>query len=153
MEMTKKRTGGSRSLFPSLMIDFFGHRLFEPGFFDIDEVFGKGVNNIPLANIVETKNDYRIELCIPGFDKNDFRLNVENGVLTISSEKKEERKEEEENYRRREFSYEGFSRSFQLPENVTEDKINAKYDNGLLQVTVPKKEVSVSKAKKMISVS
>jgi len=85
--------------------------------------------------------------------KDDFKVDVENGILTISSEMQEEKKDEDKNYRRREFSCSSFSRTFSLPENVDENNINAKYDNGMLQVTIPKKEVTSSKQKKQISVA
>jgi HSP20 family protein len=85
--------------------------------------------------------------------REDFKVDVENGALTISSEKEEEKKEEEKNYKRREFVYNKFSRTFQLPENIDENSINARYDNGMLQVTIPKKEIKESKQKKEIKVS
>jgi HSP20 family protein len=94
-----------------------------------------------------------LELAAPGMDKKDFKVNVENGTLTISAEKKEESKEEKKNYTRREYSYSSFSRSFRLPENCTAEKIDAKYDNGILRVTLPKKQMTLSQPAKEIKVS
>lgn len=108
---------------------------------------------IPDANIVENEKDFRIELAAPGLEKKDFKIEVSNGILSVSAEKEKEEKEEKENYRRREFSYSSFSRSFALPDNSLPDKIDAKYENGILRLSLPKKEVTVSKPKKEIKVS
>lgn len=107
----------------------------------------------PSVNIIESSKEYKVELAAPGLEKKDFKIEVDNRVLTISSEKEEERNEEDENFRRREFSYSSFSRSFQLPEDVIADKIDAKYDEGVLKLSIPKKEESMSKPKKQIKVS
>ncbi len=108
---------------------------------------------MPDANIVENEKDFRIELAAPGLEKKDFKIEVSNGILSVSAEKEKEEKEEKENYRRREFSYNSFSRSFALPDNSLPDKIDAKYENGILRLSLPKKEVTVSKPKKEIKVS
>ena len=94
----------------------------------------------PPVNIHETKESYHLELNAPGRNKEDFNLNVENGLLTISFEKKEESKSEEYKTVRREFSYKSFSRSFNLDQKVDAAKIQAKYENGLLKILLPKKE-------------
>jgi HSP20 family protein len=103
---------------------------------------------IPPVNIEETNKEFKIDLCVPGMKREDFKVDVESGALTISSEKEEEKKEEDEKFKRREFSYHKFSRTFQLPENIDENNINAKYDNGILLVTIPKKEETKPKQKK-----
>jgi HSP20 family protein len=108
---------------------------------------------MPPANIIEGEKEYRLELSVPGFRKEDFNIDIEQGVLTISSERKEESNKEEKNYSRKEFSYSSFSRTFQLPENCDENSINAKYDNGVLQLTIPKKEVATAKPKKQIKIT
>ena len=92
-------------------------------------------------------------MAAPGLERKDFKVEVENGMLCISSEKEEESKEEKKNYTRREYSYNSFSRSFTLPDNSLPDKINAKYENGVLHITLPKKEVTVQKLAKEIKVS
>ena len=110
-------------------------------------------NNVPSVNITENEKEYKIEMAAPGLERKDFKVEVENGVLCISSEKEEESKEEKKNYTRREYSYNSFSRSFSLPDNLVPDKINAKYENGVLNITLPKKEVKASKPIKEIKVS
>jgi HSP20 family protein len=108
---------------------------------------------IPSVNVTETSNEFKIEVAAPGLEKKDFKIEIENGMLTISSEKEEEKKEEGKDWIRKEFSYNQFSRSFQLPENIVADKIDAKYENGLLKVALPKKEITVVNPKKEIKVS
>lgn len=150
---TRSRRNGNGGLFPALRNDFITNRFFTPRLFDFDENFLDGGLNSPPANISETDKEFKLDLSVPGMKRDDFKVDVEDGVLTISSEKEEKKTENENNFRRREFSYSSFSRSFTLPENVDENNINAKYDNGMLQVTIPKKEVTVSKQKKEIKVS
>jgi HSP20 family protein len=149
----KKRDG---SLFPSLVSDFFNaERLFGPGFLDINGglIDREKAIVLPDANIIENEKDFKIELAAPGLNRDDFKVEIEDGVLCVSAEKEEEQEEDRKNYRRREFSYRSFSRSFTLPENSVSDKIDAKYENGILRVVIPKKEVSVSKPVKEIKVS
>ncbi|MCK7553879.1 Hsp20/alpha crystallin family protein [Chitinophaga sedimenti] len=91
-----------------------------------------------------------MDVVAPGFDKADFKLNLDKQVLTISVDKKTEQKEETEKQIRREFSTRSFKRSFTLDENVDAEKINAKYENGVLKVTLPKKEVKQEPAKEIV---
>jgi Molecular chaperone (small heat shock protein) len=102
------------------------------------------------VNIRETKDAYVLDVVAPGFEKGDFKINLDGQTLTISSEKKTEQKVENEKQIRREFSFRSFSRSFTLDENVDADKINAKYDNGVLKLTLPKKEAKQETAKEII---
>ncbi len=105
--------------------------------------FGKWTNesyNFPPVNIHETSEAYHLELNAPGRNKEDFKVNVEDGLLTISYEKKEETKSEDYKTVRREFSYRSFKRSFNLDQNVDATGIQAKYENGVLKLLVPKKE-------------
>ncbi len=92
------------------------------------------------VNIHETNDGFHIELNVPGRNKEDFKLNAEKGLLTISYEKKEEA--EQKNYKtlRREFSTKSFKRTFSIDDNINVDGIQAKYENGLLNVYLPKKE-------------
>src|SRR5688572_27080161 len=140
---------------PSLLTDFFDNRrLFSPIVHDLEDRlldFGWSAK-IPSANIKENGSDFKIELAAPGLEKKDFKIEVDNGILTISSEKKEEKTDEKENYRRQEFSYNYFKRSFELPENSNPDNIDAKYENGVLKLTLPKKVVTPAKPKKEIAV-
>ena len=105
----------------------------------IGEVVGSDfVNNNPSVNIVESENETRIELAAPGLEKKDFQLQVEENKLVIQVEKSAEKSEETESFRRREFSYRGFSRSFDLDNNTDQENISASYSNGILAVTLPK---------------
>jgi HSP20 family protein len=149
----RKNRNGNSGLFPSLRNNFFTDRFFTPRLFDLDDDFITGDISSPPANITETNKEFLLDLSVPGMKREDFELEVENGVLTISSEKEEEKKEEDKNYHRREFSYTSFSRTFTLPDNVDENNISAKYDNGMLKITLPKSETTVSKPKKEIKVS
>jgi HSP20 family protein len=147
MSLLVKRSG---NLFPSFVSDFFDTDLLSPELFNFE---GSMVSNLPSVNITEGDKNFKIELAAPGFEKKDFKVETDNGMLTISSEKEKEDKEETDNYRRREFSYSSFRRSFQLPENSIQDKIEAKYENGVLKLTLPKKEISISKPKKEIKIA
>jgi HSP20 family protein len=132
-----------------LTTPFFGGSLSNfPGSF-----LSGAMNQMPSANIEETSNEYIVELSAPGLKRDDFRIDLEDGLLTISSEKEEEKKDKDKNFRRREFSYSSFTRSFSLPENVEEDKISASYSDGILHVTIPKKEATVKRPKKEIKIS
>lgn len=141
--------------FPSLISDFFGSdNLFTTDTLDRDLFQWSGTLKVPSVNIREQERDFSFELAAPGLSKNDFHVEVDSdGVLTVSAEKQEEKKEQEDHFTRREFSYSSFSRSFRLPENALGDKVDAKYENGILKLTVPKKAASVPKAKKEIQVS
>lgn len=109
---------------------------------------------IPAVNIKETENDFEVDMAAPGMNKEDFKIELNNNVLTISSEKQTENETKEgKNVTRREFSYQSFSRSFTLPAIVETDQISAKYENGLLRVNIPKKEEAKPKPMKQIQVS
>ncbi len=109
---------------------------------------------IPSVNIKENENEFEVEMAAPGMTKDDFKIELNNSVLTISSEKQTNNQSKEgENVTRREFSYQSFSRSFTLPVIVETDKITAKYENGLLRVNIPKKEEAKPKPLKQIKVS
>jgi HSP20 family protein len=108
--------------------------------------------SMPSVNVRETDKSFELDFAAPGLSKKDFKITVDNGVLTISSEKKEEKEEVEKDYTRREFSYNSFSRSFTLPENVNEEDVKAAYEDGILKLHIAKKNVTVSKAKKAIEV-
>ena len=96
--------------------------------------------NFPPVNIHENENSYEVELSVPGRSKEDFKISLEQGLLTISFEKKEENKTEGQKTLRREFSYQSFTRSFNLDETINAENIQAKYENGILNIMLPKKE-------------
>ena len=94
----------------------------------------------PAVNISENTNDYELELNVPGRNKEDFKVTFDSGILTISFEKKEESKEETSKFIKKEFSAQSFKRSFTLDEKINAEAISAKYDNGILALTLPKVE-------------
>ena len=104
---------------------------------------------MPAVNVEETEKEYRIEVAAPGLEKDNLKVSVDEGVLTISAERKTEEKEEKNNFIRREFGYTSFRRSFTLPEETNTEKIAAKHNNGVLTITVPKAEVKVQPAKEV----
>jgi HSP20 family protein len=109
---------------------------------------------IPAVNIKETENEFEVDMAAPGMNKEDFKIELNNNVLTISSEKQTENETKEgKNVTRREFSYQSFSRSFTLPAIVETDQITAKYENGVLRVNIPKKDEAKPKPMKQIAVS
>lgn len=111
---------------------------------------------LPAVNVMETNDDFKIEVAAPGMNKHDFKVELDNNVLTISSEREEsqEQTDKEGNYTRKEFSYQSFQRNFSLPETkVHGDKITARYEDGLLKVTVPKREEAKVKPAKQIEVA
>lgn len=150
-QLAKKRGNGDGSSFPTWRNNFFPSRFFNTGLTDFDDFWNKGMS-VPPANIEETDKEFKLDLCVPGMNKEDFKIDAEHGVLSISSESKEESTSEEKNYSRKEFSYSSFSRSFALPDNIDEDKIGAKYQDGVLHVTIPKKEVAPPTPKKQIKI-
>lgn len=146
---TKKRNG---RLLPKFMDDFFNNDRF---LFDFNGTYPdlNFKNFLPEANIVETKKEFQIELAAPGLDKKDFNIEMKNGMLTISAEKEEETKNEDKNYLSREFSYSSLYRSFVLPDNILADKIDAKYENGVLKLKLPKSEASMTEPVKHIKIN
>ena len=101
---------------------------------------------IPLVNIRETADHYEVDMAAPGMSKNDFRVELDGNLLTITSEKNSTQEQENEKYTRREFSYGSFKRSFHLDDMINRDKISASYVDGVLKVTLPKKEESMKKS-------
>ena len=125
--------------------------IFEPFFNDNFWGLNSKWNNIPAANIIEEDNDYALEIAAPGYDKKDFKIDLDNNVLTVSSQKEEKHEEQNKDYNRREFAAHSFSRSFTLPETIESEKIKATYENGILHIILPKVE-EVKKEKKEIEI-
>jgi HSP20 family protein len=96
--------------------------------------------NFPAVNISETNDNYELEFNVPGRKKEDFKITVDKNILTVSFERKEENKDENKQFIKREFVTQSFKRSFTLDEKINADDINAKYENGILFLTLPKKE-------------
>jgi len=131
------------SFFPTLsswMDDFFPENGFKTAM--------KGLT-VPAVNVKESKDAFKLNVAAPGFKKEDFKLEVKNGYLTISGETKEEKEDKDETFTRREYSYNTFSRSFSLPENVNGDAIAAQYADGVLKVTMPKKKADEKPVKQI----
>jgi len=125
--------------------DFFGNMLNGNFFSKWDRDLTE--TDFPRVDIVEEKDAYKITADVPGMDKKDIKVEVENEVLTISGEKKEEKTEKDKNrYYHLERSYGAFSRSFKLPENVSSENIEAKYNNGVVELKLNKKEIAKPKA-------
>lgn len=113
-----------------------------------DDIFEKDLSNksfykayAPAANIIETEQEFRLELAAPGFSKEDFKITLDKNILTVSSEKETEQKDE--NYTRYEFSYGKFSRSFALPKSIDIEHITAGGENGILRISLPKKKEEI----------
>ncbi len=132
------------------------YKMLNPMFSDVfNDFFNQGINGInhrlPAVNISENADAFKIELAAPGISKEDFKINLEKDVISISTEKKQETKEENTQYTRKEFSYHSFKRSFTLPENANKEDIKAEYKDGVLHIAIPKikatqelvKEISV----------
>ena len=100
----------------------------------------RSVAKTPAVNIAETENEFYIELAVPGLKKEDFKINLEKNVLSVSAEKKAKNVEEGKKYSKREYSYNSFVRSFTLPESADYGKIDAEYTDGVLKLNVAKKE-------------
>jgi len=107
----------------------------------------------PAANILEHPESFELNLAAPGLKKEDFKINLDNNVLTISSDLENEKHEEGKNFTRKEFFYGSFSRSFTLPKTINIDKIQAEYENGILTVMLPKKDEAKVDIKKEIKIS
>ncbi|NHE59721.1 Hsp20/alpha crystallin family protein [Cyclobacterium plantarum] len=142
-----KRNG---SFWPKAISDLLGSDNwpeFDNRFYDWDQKF-----EIPSVNIKETEKEFQIEVAAPGFEKKDFKIESSEGVLTIQAEKEIKKEEDKEEIKRQEFSYASIKRSFSLPENAESDKIEAKYENGILMLEIPKLKQVVAPAKKEIKV-
>ncbi|HSI74458.1 MAG TPA: Hsp20/alpha crystallin family protein [Lunatimonas sp.] len=152
MNLTLRKNGNFPSLFPELVSpSLFGDRDWFD--FDLDMMPARLGVNIPTANVSESANEYKLELAAPGLQRKDFNLEIDNHNLKISAELEEEKETEEVGYSRKEYSFNSFCRNFSLPENVREDGIQAKYENGILKITIPKKKETPLKPVKKIAVT
>ncbi|MFN7118364.1 MAG: Hsp20/alpha crystallin family protein [Saprospiraceae bacterium] len=133
-----KSNGSFRPVFPTFFDDFFTKGLFDWG----AQNFSLTNTTIPAVNIYESNDGFTVEVAAPGMRKEDFHVELENETLKISSQVEAQNElRESERYTRREFSYQSFQRTFHLPKSIVDDaNIQAKYENGILQVLIPKKE-------------
>ena len=146
--MTKQALTTTTERFPALFDDFF-----KPW----NEWFGNdnrfwGTVRVPSVNITENKDEYNVSLAVPGMKKDDFKIDVNGNMLTISCEKDETKEDKDKKYTRKEYSYTSFSRSFTLPEEINREKIDARYEDGLLKISLPRKEEVKKFAAKQIAV-
>lgn len=136
--------------FPTLFDRFFENDLFDWS----NRNYSTTDTTLPSVNIKESSADFEVELAAPGFIKSDFKIELNNDMLTISSEKKIENETREgQQFARREFSYQSFTRSFSLPNSADSEKIKARYENGILRVTIPKKEEARPKPSRQIAIA
>lgn len=132
---------------PEFIEDFFNNK-------DLSNIFEFNRPSMPAVNVIEGKEEFRIEVAAPSLKKEDFKVDLDNDVLTISSEKEEEESDKsDEKFMRKEFKYCAFKRSFTLPDTADEEKISATYKDGVLYISIPKKEDAKEKAPKTITIS
>ncbi|NHM06279.1 Hsp20/alpha crystallin family protein [Flavobacterium sp. CYK-4] len=134
------------NFFPALMEEFF-----RPDWMGGSQ--NPNALSVPPVNIRETETAFEVELSAPGKQKEDFNIEIDNDMLTISSEHKTENTTEEGKYTRKEFSFSAFRRSFTLPETVKSDDISASYENGILKISLPKREEALPKPKRLIEIA
>jgi HSP20 family protein len=134
---TRALTRNGGETLPSLFSD-----LFRPWNDWVNEgsSFMGGTLNVPAVNITDNKDDFKVSLAVPGMKKEDFNIDVEGNMLTISCEKEDKKEEEDAKYTRKEYNYSSFCRSFTLPDEVNKEKIDARYEDGVLKLVLPKKE-------------
>jgi HSP20 family protein len=121
---------------PRNFVDEFFNDSYLPRFLD----WNYESTNTPAVNVEETEKEYQIEVAAPGLEKEDFKVNIDRNVLTISSTKENKNEEKRDGYLRREFNYNSFSRAFTLPDNTETTKIKASHKNGVLSISIPKVE-------------
>lgn len=135
---------------PSLFNEFFRGDWFDHADFN----YALNDSTLPSVNIREDNDKYELEVAVPGMEKDDFKVELNNNMLIVSSEREVKKEEKENNYTRREFSYQTFTRSFRLPENKVEGgKISASYKDGILNISVPKREEAKVKPVRMIKIA
>ena len=145
-----RRNGSLLNQWPNLFDDFFNRDLVNWN----SSNFSNTDTTIPAVNIKETAENYEIEVAAPGMTKKDFKVELDGNLLTISSERAHQEEGENERYSRKEFSYQSFQRTFNLQKDVVDiDKIQARYENGLLQLSIPKKDEAKQKPRKLIQIS
>ena len=138
-------TISTRSFWP-----FYTPNIFNDDFFP---VLTDNASTMPAVNIRDNEKNYVLDLAIPGIERKDLKVDINEDVLTISSESKNETEERRDGYKRKEFSYSSFSRSFYIPENVNREKIEANYKDGVLSVELPKQEEDKNKITREVKIS
>ncbi len=146
--MTLMKRASSLPIMDTLLTDLWNTDLRNTDKFFGDDFFQRPV--LPAVNIKELDTSYEIEMAAPGFSKDDFKIAIEKGMLTVSSEKREEKEEKKPNYTRREFYFNNFRRSFTLPEDVNENGVHAEYKEGVLLLKLDKVKEPAKPAKKVL---
>jgi len=146
--MTLMKRASSLPIMDTLLTDLWNTDLRNTDRFFGDDFFQRPVS--PAVNIKELDTSYEIEMAAPGFNKDDFKIAIERGMLTVSSEKREEKEEKKPNYTRREFYFNNFSRAFTLPEDVNENGVHAEYKEGVLLLRLDKVKEPAKPAKKVL---
>ncbi|HAM11005.1 MAG: hypothetical protein A2X05_00065 [Bacteroidetes bacterium GWE2_41_25] len=141
-------------MLPTIMRRSF-RPFYMPNLFDDDflPALSNRTSSMPAVNIREDEKSYILDLAVPGMDKKDIKIDTNEDVLTISSESKEESVEERDGYKKKEFNYSSFCRSFYIPENVNREKIEANYKDGILTVSLPKMEEEKKNISRQITIS
>lgn len=148
MTSLSKTNGQLASSMPSLLNDFFAD-----DFFRLPFVSSRSQATLPSVNIRETDEAFQVEVAAPGMKREDFKVELDNNMLRISSERQSQENGKDNTYLRREFSYQAFERTFELRSDYVEtDKIQARYLDGILQINLPKKEQARRKAARQIKI-
>ena len=152
MKPLVRTNGNLLPALPSLIEDFFNRDLLDSS----ASSWRSSGATMPSVNIAETNEEYLIDVAAPGMKRENFKIELDNNILTISSEveSQNEEKDNKTNFTRREFSYQSFQRSFSLPENKVEgEKITARYSDGILHIAIPKREEAKVKPARQITIS
>jgi HSP20 family protein len=148
--MSLLRKNEDHPVWPNFFNDFFNRNWNDW----TNRNFSETNTTLPSVNIKERENDYEVEMAAPGLGKEDFKIELDHEILTISSEKKTENETKKgQLFTRKEFSYQSFTRSFTLPDTADNDRISAIYDNGILKVLIPKREESKARAARTIDIN
>jgi HSP20 family protein len=147
--MSIVKSSPREATFPAIFSDFFNN---DP-FFRSNWPMLDGNGFVPAVNIRENEREYKLELAVPGYRKEDFKVEVEDEMLRISAERTSNAEEKNEQFTRKEYSMESFERSFSLPSNAGKDNIHAQYHQGMLRIQIPKKTEAILRPRKEIMVS
>jgi len=146
---TNKKLSVSHGNWSNWIDDLFNVNPFQPV---LANTITSGVA-VPKVNVRETKDDYFVDMAVPGMKKEDFNIDVDKDVLSVSAEVKKETENDKDNFTRREFGYTSFKRTFTLPDSIDDDKIKAKYEDGILSIQLPKREEAKPKPARTIKIS
>ncbi len=143
--MTIVKRNINSQYFPDWLEDFFSGEVFNP-------LIKSRISSVPMVNVYENDDSFRIEVAVPGMGKEDIKINIENDIIKISAESESKIENENEKCTKREYSYKSFSRSFTLPESADIEKIDAKSLDGILKVIIKKKDEEIVKAPREIKI-